>query len=199
MARTPQGKTTRQFWPPSRDDWFPGFSAHRDGWVRSYLGQTLFCGGRTATRDEVEATYQEKKKAVDEGAALLRRERTYRQVLGEFLTVCEARVRTGKPRRMRPRTLHNYDVLLNQFGEHVGGSTAFSQTNNPAVFSDFARRFGDWKSSGFDSVVTRIGALYNWAVEMEYIDRYRPGPQFQRPDKQELRDERLDLSKSFGA
>ncbi len=67
----------------------------------------------------------------------------------------------------------------------------------PEQFTAFARKYQGWKSSGFDSLVTRLSAFFRWAVEMEYIDRYRPGPSFQRPAKQAIRDDRIKRRRSF--
>lgn len=194
-------------WPPPRDKWFPGFTAHRDGWVRSYNGRTLFVAGRNAGRRDVEAAWDAKRKAADAAAAnqpvptdpnaLI-----YRQVLSRFMDQCETRVKTRKPRPMSRRTLHNYDVALNDFGNFIyhGAKVAdmlFADTNSPDLFAAFAREYGEWKASGFDSIVSRLGALYNWAVQMDYIPRYRPGPAFKRPHKGEIRDDRIDLTKSY--
>lgn len=187
-------------WPPPRSDWFPGFTAHRDGWVRRYAGLTVFCGGRKASRKEVEDKYLARTREID-GAP--RRapispgpSMTYRDLLSDFMAACEARCKTGKPSPMSRRTLHNYDVVLNQFGKFVGGGTPIGQIG-PIQFSAFASKFAGWKASGFDSIVCRVSALFRWAAQMEYIDRFRPGPQFVRPAKAHIRDDRIALAKSF--
>lgn len=192
-------------WPPPRDKWIPGFSAHRDGWVRSHKGQTIACGGRRATREQVEKTFAAKRDKIDRGEPLRPVDdgrRTYRQVLAEFLTVQQSRVGAAR-NRIEERTLHNYAQALNAFGNFAfeGIKTANRDIRHigPSVFSAYARTFRKWKASGFDSVVTRVGAMFRWAAGMEYIDRYRPGPEFVRPAKQDLRDERIDLAKSYAA
>jgi integrase len=189
-------------WPPKRHKWFPGFTAHRDGWVRSYKGRTLACGGRRASREEVERTWEAKRKAVDSEAtgAAANAIRTYRVVLDEFLKVQKARI--GAPRnRIEERTYHNYVVALNAFGSFVHESRKTADRDirdiGPGLFSAYARTFATWKASGFDSVVTRVSALFNWAAGQEYIDRYRPGPEFVRPAKQDIRDQRIMLGKSY--
>jgi integrase len=180
----------------------PGFTWHkrRGGWCRMHRGKTLWCGGAKATRQEVEETFHRKRGETDNEAQRTAPDapRAYRVVLGEFLTYCQRRVETGKPRPMSRRTLHNYDVALNAFGTFVGGGTLFADTNDPRLFAEYAAKFGKWKASGYDSVVARISALYEWAAGMEHIDRFRPGPAFQRPAKSLKRDERIDLSLTFG-
>lgn len=189
-------------WPPPRSKWYPGFTAGQSGWSRSYKGRPLACGGRKATRQEVEDTWDAKKKIVDAEASGVAPAgvRTYREVLAEFLAVQKSRI--GAPRnRIEERTYHNYVVALNAFGNfvHEGRKVADRDIRDvgPGIFSTYARTFAAWKASGFDSVVTRVSALFNWAAGQEYIDRYRPGPEFVRPAKQDIRDQRIMLAKSY--
>jgi integrase len=193
-------------WAPPRDQWPAGCKPHRDGWVRWYAGRTVFVCGKSTPLGEVDDRWFEKRKKIDaagKGELIpLPSTRTYREVLSEFLGAMEHRVKTGKPRPLSPRTLHNYSVDLNAFGAfvHNGEKVAdmdIDAANSPAVLGAFARGYGEWKASGFDSIVSRVSALFRWAVEMEYVDRFRPGPAFQRPAKSEIRDDRIDLAKSF--
>jgi integrase len=190
-------------WPPPKDKWFPSFTAHRDGWVRSYKGRTRFIAGRNANRRQVEAAWDAKRQEIDaadkpDARPAAHGGLAYRDVLALFLADCLHRVETGKPRPMSRRTLHNYTVDLNAFGEFVGGGTPIGEIG-PEQFTAFARKYGGWKASGFDSLVTRVGTLFRWAVEMEYIDRYRPGPAFQRPAKQDIRDQRISRQRGYAA
>ena len=190
-------------WPPPLKKRFPGFTAGRSGWVRNHKGRTVACGGRRATREEVEATWEAKRKAIDaeaDGTPLEDSRRTYREALAEFLTVQKARI--GAPRnRIEERTYHNYVVALNAFGMFIYDGRKVADRDirdvGPGIFSAYARTFANWKASGFDSVVTRVGALFHWAQGQEYIDRYRPGPEFVRPAKQDIRDQRIMLAKSY--
>jgi integrase len=191
-------------WPPERALWPAGFTAARDGWQRWYKGATRFVCARSVPIAEVPDRWADKKAKIDRGISIIvdaSGTLSYRTVLSRFLTDCEARVQTRKPRPMEQRTLDNYVRDLNAFGAFRFHGQAVADMPidmiGPDVFSAYARQFGKWKASGFDSIVSRVGALFRWAVEMEYIDRYRPGPAFQRPGKQALRDERIDLSKSF--
>jgi integrase len=197
-------------WAPADPaDWPAGCSPHRDGWVRWYKSRTVFVCGKGTPLGEVEDRWFEKRKAIDaadKGELLIvpPAARTYRDVHSEFLTAMEHRVKTGKPRPMSPRTLHNYAVVLNALGAFVHGGVMVADmditaANSPAVLGAFARGYGEWKASGFDSIVARVSTLFEWAAEMEYIDRFRPGPGFQRPAKSEIRDDRIDLAKSFTA
>jgi integrase len=166
--------------------------------VRKYKGRTLFCGGRKATREQVERRFEFLRDEADRPAGSPpAAPQTYRELLSRFLASCRDRVRTGRPKPLSERTLHNYLVTLNDFGDFVGGGSIISEVNRPDIFAAYGKRFGDWKASGFDSIVTRVGALFRWAAEMEYIDRYRPGPSFARPHKSILRDERLQLQFCF--
>lgn len=184
------------------------FTLTRDGYAIWYKGKGRTVCGKGTPPACVHAAWQAKRGDIDrkEGDApasiLSPANRTYRQTLSEFLAECEKRVKTRKPKPLAPRTLHNYTTLLNAFGKFIydGAKVAdlpLERANSPAVLSAYAASFGAWKASGWDSVVSRVGALFNWAVEMEYIDRFRPGPSFRRPAKQEIRDDRIDLSKSF--
>lgn len=188
--------------------WPAGCCPHRDGWVRWYKGRTVFvCGKRTPLGD-VEDAWIAKKGVIDaseRGEVIIAQAiRTYRQVASDFLAAMEHRCDTGKPRPLSRRMLHNYGVEVNALGIFVfdGIKVAdleIAAANRPEVLSAYARKYGARKASGFDSIVTRVGALFNWAVEMEYIDRFRPGPGFQRPPKREVRDQRIELEKSFNA
>lgn len=188
-------------WPPDKDVWPEGFSAHRDGWVKWYKGSSRHvCGKRTPIDKIPEIWFQVVKPRIDRELPIVihaSTEKTYREVLSEFLDACEHRVKTGKPRPMSERTLWNYIDQLNDFGLFVGASRPFRETNRAEIFTSYGKRFGDWKTSGFDSVVSRVGALYRWAAKMDYIDRWRPGPEFQRPAKGEIRSERIELTKSY--
>lgn len=188
-------------WPPAREFWPEGFTAYKDGWCKWYRSKTRHVCGKAVSRERVaEIWFQRVKPRIDgERPAELRvsGEMTYRECLSEFAKACRHRVTTGKPRPMSERTLWNYLSILNDFGEFVGASNPMSVVNRPDTFARYARRYGGWKSSGFDSVVSRVGALFRWAADMEYIDRYRPGPEFQRPAKSEIRSERIELTKAY--
>jgi integrase len=191
-------------WPPERSRWPAGFTATRDGWVRWYKGRTRHVCARSVPIAKIPDYWSDKKAAIDAGVGMavdLGGVPSYRTVLTGFIVDCEARVTTRKPRPMEQRTLDNYANDLNAFGAFRFRGVAVADMPidliGPEVFSAYARKFGAWKASGFDSIVSRIGALFRWAVEMEYIDRYRPGPKLQRPGKQAIRDERIDLSKTF--
>ncbi len=194
------GKDKLYGWAPPRRLWPAKCRPHRDGWVRWYKGQMRFVCSKNTPASEVEDKWIEKKTAVDgadqiaSGAVSI----SYRQALSEFLTQCELRVRTRKPKPMSERTLHNYEEALNAFGAFVGGGTALDRIG-PQQFSDYATKVAHLKASGFDSVVCRVGGLFRWAVKMEYIDKYRPGPVFQRPGKQAIRDDRIPRIRSFTA
>jgi integrase len=116
------------------------------------------------------------------------------------LSVQKARIGAAR-NAIRERTYHNYVVELNAFGNFRVDQAKIADTDirdiGPKHFSDYAATFLGWKASGFDSVVSRVSALFRWAVEMEYVDRFRPGPDFRRPEKKVIRSDRIELSKSF--
>ena len=180
------------------------FTLHRDGYSIWYRGgKRVFCGKATPpgeVEDRWEARRKEIDQKLDKAPPPFALPNLYRQVLSEFLIVQRARV--NAPRNaIAERTYHNYVKALNDFGNftHDGAKIADTPIRaiGPAHFGAYAATFATWKASGFDSIVTRVGSLFRWAVEMEYIDRYRPGPQFQRPDKGEIRSQRIDLTKSY--
>lgn len=197
--------TTSSPWPPpDRSTWPAGFTPNRDGWVKWYKGKTRHVCAKGTPLHEVVERWVIKRRVIDgtdELPILTPRALTYRLVLSEFLADCEHRVHTGKPHPLEQRTLDNYVMELNAFGAFKVDGRAIADHAideiTPAAFSAYAKKFGDWKASGFDSVVSRIGSLFRWAVEMEYLDRYRPGPMFQRPGKAAIRDNRIDLAKRF--
>jgi integrase len=202
MAQHPN--TSPPQWPPDRSLWPTGFTATRDGWNVWYRGRSRFACARSVPTAEVAERWKVKRAQIDAATPLAVNVTpllTYRVVLSRFLADCDARVQTRKPRPMEQRTLDNYARDLNAFGAFRFHGQAVADMAideiDPDVFSAYARQFGTWKASGFDSIVSRIGALFRWAVEMEYIDRYRPGPKLRRPGKQALRDERIELVKMF--
>jgi integrase len=192
-------------WPPPRRSWPARCTPTRDGWVRHYRGRTRWVCGRGVPLELVEDEWFKVKRGIDSGAPIERRGGlTYREVLSAFLDSCERRVTTGKPRPMSARTLHNYMVDLNALGSFAYDGVkvadlSITEANSPDILTAYARSFGGWRSSGWDSVVSRVSALFRWAVRMEYLDRFRPGPQFVRPPKQSIRDDRLGTAKSFTA
>jgi len=181
------------------------FTIHRDGYLCWYRGKTRHACGRKTPPDQVEQVWRQRANEIDRIASIpasMRTPicRTYRQVLSEFLAVQHSRI-GAKKNRIEQRTFDNYTAALNRFGTFTVDGTAvadmeFSQIG-PREFSAYARSLSHYSASGFDSVVTLIGALFNWAAKMEYIDRYRPGPEFVRPAKADLRDDRMKIGKSF--
>jgi integrase len=202
------GEVNTYGWAPENPrKWPAGCTPHRDGWVRWYKGRCVFVAGKRTPLEKVEKKWEDKRDRIDaaergEVAPVIPAVRTYRNVLSEFLAAMEHRHKTGKPKTLAARTLHNYTTELNRLGRfvHDGRKVAdrsIDAANDPAILAAYARQYAGWKASGYDSIISRIGALFTWAVEMEYIERYRPGPGFQRPPKQDIRDERIGLSKSF--
>lgn len=185
-------------WPPPENKRPLGFTAGKDGWFKWYKGKTRFVASKTVKAELVPEIWQEKRKAIDQDSEFIiapSGKLTYRQVLSGFMDHCHHRNKTGKPTPLSDRSVHNYEVILNDFGNHVGGGKLIENVNRPEIFTEYAKKFADWKASGYDSVVSRIGALFNWAIEMEYIQRWRCGPMFRRPAKSDLRSERIDLAK----
>lgn len=200
MAKNPPSP-----WPPPRDKWPFKCKPAKGGWVRWYKGRTRWVCSDQVPLDEIEDHWTAKKRLIDDGEAaprvrLIDGPTLYRDALSEFLAVQQARVGAVR-NRIEDRTYHNYAIALNDFGAFVHEGTKIADrpigSIGPAQFSAYARRFAGWKASGFDSVVCRIGSFFRWCVEMEYLDRYRPGPQFVRPAKKDLRDDRISLAKSF--
>jgi integrase len=180
----------------------PGFtwSAKARGWYRSYRNRPLYCGGAKATREQVEKNYARKRDAADNGerqpvepAAM-----TLRDAISLYIAALEHRRDSGKPRRLSWRTFHNNVEAANKFGAFVGGDRQLDQIT-PADFSDYARKYGGWKHSGFDSVVCRVGTFMRWCRQMKYITEYEPGPAFQRPEKQDVQDDRIARTRAFTA
>ena len=194
-------------WPPPKHRWPAGLTANTRGWIRYYRGKTRYVAARSVPLAELEDVWIEVKKRIDaelncEPAPIDASRIGYREALSEFLSAMRTRVETGKPRPLKARTFWNYQDILNRFGSFMFHGSAIAdmplaEVNSPAVLGAFSATFGSWKSSGYDSIVARVGTFFAWAVEMEYIDRFRPGPQFKRPAKSEIRDQRIELVKSF--
>ncbi len=125
---------------------------------------------------------------------------SYRDALGEYLAVQKARIGAAR-NRIEQRTFDNLKYELNKFGNfRIDGAPIAARMIDqigPREFSAYAREFDSWKGSGFDSVVSRVLAFFRWAQGMEYVEKFNPGPQFQRPDKKQLRGERIEKQFSF--
>jgi integrase len=179
-----------------RDKILSQFTVTRDGYTRWYKGAPRFVCGKTADPAEVESCWRRKCAKVDAGTGVVvdPKEMTFRHALSSFLEHQKSRVGATK-HQISQRTYHNYVTDLNKFGSFIvnGAKVADMQLRDigPEQFTAFAKTMSSWAPSGFDSIVTRIGSLFHWAIDMEYIDRYRPGPAFRRPDKTEIRDDRI--------
>ena len=190
--------------PQNRNRWPAGCTPHRDGWVRWYKGATRFVCGKKTPLDEVEDRWISKKQEIDAEAKKDRKAdpsmQTYREVLSEFLERQKARVGAGK-NRLEDRTYQNYANALNDFGAFAVEGDPLADLLiheiSPAHFSAYARKFRHYKASAFDSIVSRVSTLFRWAVEMGYLDAFRPGPDFIRPGRQDIRDQRIDRQRRF--
>lgn len=175
------------------------FTIHRDGYQVWYKGQPRIIR-KSLRPDAVEDAWKAKRKEIDRGVPADAATLTYRLLLSEFLSIQKNRIGAAK-RPLSERTYFNYVSDLNKFGDFVvdGGKIADMDIDaiGPVHFTRFAESMNGWKASGFDSVVCRVGTLFRFAVEMEYIDRFRPGPIFRRPARKELREQRIDRSFSF--
>jgi integrase len=189
-----------------RDRLMAQFTVQRDGYYRWYAGKARFACGRKTPPDEVEEQWEKKRQSIDRkaagGSSFDADAITYRQALSEFLKTQEARIGAPK-KRIAERTYHNYTKDLNEFGSFEVEGAAIADLKlkdiGPRHFSAYAGKFKTWKASGFDSIVCRVSALFRWAAEMEYIDRFRPGPDFVRPAKQDIRDDRLSRERAYTA
>jgi integrase len=182
------------------------FTIHRDGYQRWHRGAVrAVCGKRTPPA-EVEAAWDAKRKligaAIDDVPPPIEPDTlTYREALSEFLTAKHARIGSAR-KPLAERTYHNYVAALNDFGNFRFDGRKIADTAiadiGPRHFSGYAHALPKTlKPASFDTIVTLVSAIFHWAVGMEYIDRFRPGPDFVRPAKQELRDARIALHKSF--
>lgn len=181
------------------------FTIHRDGYMRWHRGAPRFVCGKSVAPEAVEAHWEAKRGAIDgelDAVELAGGVTAYRVIMGEYLADREARVGAAKA-RIAQRTYDNDVRELNGFGAHrVNGAKVADmdiRDIGPAQFTDYAAKFKDWKASGFDSVVCIVSAFFRWCVAMEYIDRYRPGPSFVRPSKQDKRDDRIARVRAFTA
>ena len=184
-----------------RRRWPAGCTPGKGGWYRWYAGKTRFvCSWKTPLH-EIADIWTDLARRLDGQPSIAEPAgKTYREVLGLFLAAQKSRIGAAR-NRISERTYHNYRDVLNRLGTMTvnGRKVADMPIRDigPEVFAAFAEQFAAWKASGFDSIVCRVGSMFRWAVEMEYLDRYRPGPQFQRPAKADLRHERIELAKSF--
>lgn len=170
------------------------FSITRDGYTVWYKGRPRFIA-KSVAPEKVEDEWSTKRKAIDTGVVSVPGIKTYREVLSEFLAAQKSRVGASK-HKLSERSYHNYVVGLNEFGNFVHDRRKIADMDirsiGPAHFTAYAAKFHKWQPSAFDSVVSRTCSLFRWAVEMEYIDRFKTGPVFRRPDKQEVRDARIE-------
>ena len=82
-------------WAPSQRRWPKGFTAHRDGWIKSYRGKTIWVGGKTVDVADLPKLFEAKTKIADAKpldelptAVGL----TYAELLGAFLAYKEHEV-----------------------------------------------------------------------------------------------------------
>jgi integrase len=189
--------------PQNRDRWPARCTPTRDGWVKWYKGQTRFIAPKSVALADVEDEWFRVKREVDGLAAEVvepsRIDRTYRAAISDFLISKKLRIGAGN-KAIRERTYHNSAAALNAFGGFIVNGRKIADMNireiGPSQFQAYADQFVKWKSSGFDSVVSRVSEFFNWAVKMEYIDRFRAGT-FLRPGKEAIRSERIELAKSY--
>lgn len=177
----------------------------KKGWYKKYRGGSRYIAPPNTPIEQVNDLWPGVKKrwdaildaqAAGEAAAADPRAMSFRDVLSDFLAAMERRVQTGKPKPLAPRTFHNYEVDLNDFGSVVGGGTPFADVG-PPHFARYAAHIADGAPATYDSKVARVATLFNWAVENEYIDRVRFGSEFSRPGKRRIRDRRIERAKSF--
>jgi integrase len=195
-------------WAQNQSKWPADCTPHPDGWTRWYKGKARWVCGKRVPLDEVEDRWIAVKQKVDaeengQSAPVVAGtvHRTYREVLTEFLGLQKSRIGAAR-KPLAERSYFNYVTELNKLGNFVVGGRRIADMDirqiGPTELTAYAATV-KWKASGFDSVVSRVGALFRWAIQMEYLDRFRPGPEFVRPAKGELRSDRIELEKCYTA
>lgn len=200
---------TKYKWAPkNRDRWPAGCTPSRDGWVRWYRGKTRFVAGRKTPIGEVEDKWIKIKTAIDSGAALdedadSENDIGFREAAIRFLNAMLAKVGAVN-RGIEHRTYQNYVAEINRLGKFEidgvkVGDMDLKDVARPPELSAFANSMRHWKASGFDSTVSRLSAFFDWCVEMNYLMEWKSGPDFKRPAKQQIRDQRIGRVRALTA
>lgn len=174
-----------------------GCTRGKDGWYRWFKGKTRYVAPLTSSADEIMRRWVDLERRIN-GTKLRPDDVIYRDALGAFLSECQTRVATGKPKRMAQRTLENYTKTLNQFGNFIGGGTLLAKIG-PDDFTRYARGIRKHRAATYQTSQSLVAAFFKWCVEMEYLERFRPGPAFRRLSKQDVRDDRIARDKSYTA
>lgn len=200
-------KTDIKWAPSKRSRWPAGCTATRAGWVRYYLGKTRFVCSRSIPLNEVEDKWIEVKQDIDKARNIVEivvkhAIFDYRTAMDFFLESLKLRVGAAH-KKIEQRTYQNYVAELNRFGNFICDGADLKIADmalnliGEVELSEYAGSLRHWKASGFDSVVCRVGAFFDWCVGKKYITAWSPGPDFVRPAKQEIRDQRIDRTRSF--
>lgn len=179
-----------------------GFTRSGNSYLRWYKGKTRYVAPASTPVDDLSDIWVKVKRGIDhDEGQTLRRTRggmTLRELMSEFFTAMEARVKTGKPRPLAPRTYQNYVAELNAFGAVVDPNLPIADIG-PELFNAFAETIKDHRAATYDSTIARIRVCFQWAVDMEYLERTRFGPAFSRPAREDIRDERVGRERAFAA
>ncbi len=196
------GNVQKHPWAPADPRrWPAGCTPTARGWVRWYKGASRWVASKSVPLADVEDKWIAKKRAIDkQESAPLPTALLYRDVLALFLAAQKARI-GARNQPIAERTYANYVSELNRFGEFMVGGRSIASLPigqiGPEEFSAYAQAHRHYGGAAFDSLVVRVSALFRWAADMEYIDRFRPGPTFIRPHKGRIRHERINLQKCF--
>jgi integrase len=187
-------------------DWVPKrlpknwpYTPHRDGWVRWYKGRAVFVAGKTTPLGEVEDRWIEKKTKIDsEDAAPAPTPESISVIAlaSLFLERQERRLKTGRPKPISPFTYRDYIRTLEHFIKCVGKDTLVAALG-PAHFEAFAAAFDKQAASSLARAIAYIQAMFKWGTDAGHCERPRYGPDFIKPDKSAMREERLGKSKLY--
>lgn len=175
----------------------PSFTLNRGNYYRWYRGKSRYVGGAGMSRKELDRRWQEIVNGIDNAAPIPPdvERMTFRDALARFLRHARERVAAGE---LSYRSAYNYRMALNKFGSFIGASRPLKDLC-PHDFGLYVEELKRTHKSAdaFNSELSRVSVLFNWAVKAEYIPRFRHGVEWKRRSKQTVRDARIVRKRSF--
>lgn len=185
-------------WPPAKHLWPAGFSVHRDGWAKSYRGQTIVISGKKRTPDEVKRLFADRCAIFDKEQPLgipTGNNVTLTDLAASFFADLDRRVAMGD---ISARHAENVITECRRFGKFTKGYRLASAIG-AAEFSAYYNRFVKPTSSPYtiQNIVGRIGLMFRWAMQNGVLKNVIFGSAWRAPPAKKRKAHRLKKGKTF--